>query len=425
MRTRFKFGFLIFLLTTSTLFGQTTAKSDRKYKKFINHKLRFEMNYPEGILRLLPWSDSIYKDTFVSDGTGIKIIINTDINHQETALTELFQEALNSYKGTQITYKTFKNNFFVISGISGKHIFYLKEIILSDGGNKNLLKFDMIFPENEKEVADPILKACANSLKPSKQRTSKSNPCSDFTDKEWYEMAGGQSTLPLEETSIFASRFNWGTKEVNIFKDFFLNQVGRPIFGGNGYHALQDRIENAKTEPEREEAKKQLEERDQTIEKEYEESFDKEMLLVKPLRTMLKGRDADFLEWINEDSVITNRELRLDHLNQSNADTVGSVFSTARYFNEEQVVAQVLKDVRNTRQFQIFEKVKIDLLKDRGKIDEYLDLWRKAIRTKIFLIYKATHTTGLTPSPVGATPEELVALKKELMAFTHQMDLLQ
>ncbi len=120
-----KASILLAILVFSALaFGQT------KYKTYNNARFGYTISYPADLLD--PQGEAANGDGEVFSGDGAEMRVygsNSLLN--ETLRKEY--NALLEEKGESVTYKVFKNTFFVISGRENGRIFYQKTMENSDG----------------------------------------------------------------------------------------------------------------------------------------------------------------------------------------------------------------------------------------------------------------------------------------------------
>jgi len=163
-----KLMLLAFCFITSPIFSADSTNSKVEYGTYINARYDFELMYPKNLLIPdLPPPDNNDAGGFISkdkqvdmSAQGKHLVINT--------WKEEYQWALDYHKKGKVTYKSFNEKFFVVSGYEGDQVFYSKEIWLGPNDNPIVLVFDSTYPIKDKKLWDPIIAVCANSLKLSK-----------------------------------------------------------------------------------------------------------------------------------------------------------------------------------------------------------------------------------------------------------------
>ena len=161
MKTRLMI--LILLLYTLPLFAGNEKALD--YQTYSNSNIQYEFKYPDKLL-FPKTTDNKNKQIFFYKDKKVLLKVSSESNLTGINFKTNFQNVLDTYKDAQITFKVFKDGYFIISGYQHDKIFYQKEVLVSNQSNQGWLEFEMTFPKNEKDQWDPILIACVKSLKP-------------------------------------------------------------------------------------------------------------------------------------------------------------------------------------------------------------------------------------------------------------------
>lgn len=144
---------------------------DVKYSLFTDTNFGFEIKYPNGLGEIQKGPGSLWIQTGKSILTNKKDCLfeaQCFLNQERHSWATEYEKYLTPFhfdKTHQITYKTFKPNYFVVSGIFDKKIFYHKEIAYQKDGRWLALIFNIVFFQTQKKNWDPVLIECANSLK--------------------------------------------------------------------------------------------------------------------------------------------------------------------------------------------------------------------------------------------------------------------
>jgi hypothetical protein len=161
-----KLFILAWWLISSPIFSADTTIGNVEYGTYINSRYDFEVKYPKGLLSPGPPPDDNGARGFTSKDKQIEM--GVEGNHLvDNTWKDEYQSWLNRYKDGKITYKTFNEKFFVISGYEGEKIFYVRVLYLGPDDNPVDLIFDVTYPKKDKAIWDPIVALCSKSLKPS------------------------------------------------------------------------------------------------------------------------------------------------------------------------------------------------------------------------------------------------------------------
>jgi hypothetical protein len=359
----------------------------------------------------------------------VRFDVETNVDRLDLGWKGEYDQKLATLVDSKITYKVFKDNFFVISGLQGDRVFYLKEIPKKISNTMMFGSLEMSFPLADKATWDPILTVCANSLKSSTLTTNfpPKIPSSALTNEKWgMELDSIHVYLKQEEiVSMLAHRFNWGEKEEEVLTDLFNSPVIR-TWGGNWSNVLEDRAENAGTQEERDKAQKELDDTEEGYRKETEKEVKNQNVYVKKLRIILNGRDEDFFEWYFEESIIDGEGWtpKLENFNQPPIDAVMTFRGKHVLCNEQAVITDILKKIENNPEYKLYKWEKNLLIVDEKRIGEYFDLWNKMINDRILIFYKSTKASQKMRGVDEATPDELNRLQDEITELTQKMDLL-
>jgi hypothetical protein len=121
---------LAILVFSLSAFGQN------RYQTYSNARFGYSISYPSDLL--VPQGESANADgqIFTGDGAEMRVFGSYSLLH-ETLRAEY--DALLEEKGASITYKVFRNTFFVISGKENGRIFYQKTMNGKEGAFLTLM----------------------------------------------------------------------------------------------------------------------------------------------------------------------------------------------------------------------------------------------------------------------------------------------
>jgi hypothetical protein len=153
----------LFLIFTLVLWTQLLFAAD-VYDTYHNDRFDYSIDYPKEVLFPQGESDNSDGQKFLSKDANASLIVYGSNNALNQSLEDLYREE--SRGGTAenpqkvVTYKTLKDNWFVVSGYNSGRIFYQKTIFHDDVLKTFLFEYD----ESEKARYDPIVKRLATSF---------------------------------------------------------------------------------------------------------------------------------------------------------------------------------------------------------------------------------------------------------------------
>lgn len=121
-------------------------------EKYVNSRFGFEVRYPSGSFVPQGESDNGDGQRFLSsDGLAEWTVSGMD-NVLDQSLSQAFDDEL-LVTGRRVTYKQLNRNFFVVSGMEGPDLVYVKKM-LRDGVYYTLM---MRYPASARKTYDPVL----------------------------------------------------------------------------------------------------------------------------------------------------------------------------------------------------------------------------------------------------------------------------
>ena len=146
--------------------ASTRARLDRvcarttEYACYTNHKYGYVLAWPKHILKPLGESDAGDGQVFVAQSGRAELRCWSGFNDVlEQTIPQAFAQAINE-PGRQVTYQHMGKNFFVISGLEGRNIFYRKTLL--DYGV--LASFELVYAPSYKTLFDPVIKDLSSSF---------------------------------------------------------------------------------------------------------------------------------------------------------------------------------------------------------------------------------------------------------------------
>ena len=147
------FSILAIAAFSKITFGQA------KYKTYSNARFGYSISYPADLLT--PQGEADNSDGQVFSGEGAEMrVFGSNMLLNETLPKEY--NALVKEKSKGVTYKVFKNDFFVISGKENGKIYYQKTM---KGANGAFLTFMIEYDESKSQPYDAVVTKIVKSLK--------------------------------------------------------------------------------------------------------------------------------------------------------------------------------------------------------------------------------------------------------------------
>lgn len=168
MKTIKRFAVIILLLVACPVWGVEKAPEKVTYMTYINARFQYEVKFPRHLVGPDPPPDNNDGRNFYSKDKNVHMCVVGQFNSLDYTWEDEFKKALDLLKDTKITYKSFKQKSFVISGYRGDKIYYHKELTVMQDKNETYYIFEIEYPQKDKETWNDIAAICANSLKLSK-----------------------------------------------------------------------------------------------------------------------------------------------------------------------------------------------------------------------------------------------------------------
>lgn len=153
----------LFIVITSS--PVANAQSSQTYRTYHNNRFNYSISYPAGVLYPQGEADNGDGQKFLSKDAEVVLIVFGSNNALGQTIKDMYAEA--SRGGTTdhpkrvITYKTLKNNWFVVSGYEKKKVFYQKTFLI--GGVETTMRIE--YPERRKRVFDNVTAKIARSFR--------------------------------------------------------------------------------------------------------------------------------------------------------------------------------------------------------------------------------------------------------------------
>lgn len=123
---------------------------------YFNDRFRYSVNYPTNLLYPQGESDNGDGQRFLSKDAKASLTVFGSYNALEETLDASFDEAsrggLSDEPKRVVTYKTLRDNWYVVSGYKDGAIFYSKRFLVRD----QFFGFDILYPEDQRDIWDKI-----------------------------------------------------------------------------------------------------------------------------------------------------------------------------------------------------------------------------------------------------------------------------
>ncbi|MCW5955485.1 MAG: hypothetical protein KIT61_02800 [Pyrinomonadaceae bacterium] len=155
---------LLVLLFSITCFG-TSVFGQVKYSTYHNSRFFFSIDYPSSLVIMQDPPANNDGRTFLSKDGRVEMRAWGQYNAQFLTVEEQFAEELNGHEFEAITYKTLSKNWFVITGVLGRRVFYQKTLYHRFKETGVFYTFTIEYPESEKRKYDPVVKRIEKSFR--------------------------------------------------------------------------------------------------------------------------------------------------------------------------------------------------------------------------------------------------------------------
>jgi hypothetical protein len=154
------------ILMTLTLFafGLSARAAQHSYHTYHNARFDFSISYPADVL--IPQGEPENHDgqKFRSRDGRAEMLVYGSHNALNQTLRQLYSEETNpsaDHPDRTVSYKTFKGNWFVVSGIEGGKVFYQKTML-----TKGIFKtFRIEYDESQKDLYDSLTTQMVRSFR--------------------------------------------------------------------------------------------------------------------------------------------------------------------------------------------------------------------------------------------------------------------
>lgn len=160
----FSFPFATTVLAVLCFLWPMQAQVRHDYRTYHNARFDYSISYPANLL--IPQGESVNGDgqRFLSRDGRTELLVYGAYNSLDQTLRDVFEQE--SSRSTEhpnrvVTYKVFRNDWFVVSGTENGRIFYQKTVLR----NSTFKTFRIEYDNNEKQTFDSITAFMARSFK--------------------------------------------------------------------------------------------------------------------------------------------------------------------------------------------------------------------------------------------------------------------
>jgi hypothetical protein len=146
--------FVLLLLLGSSVLAHSSMR------QYCNSRFAFCIDYPKNLI-LQPAPENGDGRTFKSKDGLVKMLVYGSNNSLMEKLETRFNAESSSSATRKVTYKLFKTDFFVISGVENKMVFYQKVLFKND----EYKTFLITYPVTQKKAYDSITVKISASFK--------------------------------------------------------------------------------------------------------------------------------------------------------------------------------------------------------------------------------------------------------------------
>jgi len=144
--------------TDSSVKVEKEEKYNPKYNSYKNPRFEFTVKYPANIEKRKDPANSDGCEFVYEDGFNIKVYGSNEPSVMNLKLDEIYKSELKNHK--DVTYKTKKDNWYVISGYDGNMIFYEKTFVGKE--SKNTLYIE--YPSNLRDKYYDVISVISKSF---------------------------------------------------------------------------------------------------------------------------------------------------------------------------------------------------------------------------------------------------------------------
>ncbi len=141
-----------------TLKAQQPAADHHDWKVYTNAKYRYSICYPQDLLVPQGEPDAGDGQTFLAKD-GAKLVVFANYGAEEISLKQRLDWSISDLAGKSgnVTYKVVKPDWFVVSGQTGKTVFYAKATSTRD----KFKEFTLTYDSGQASVYEPVVKRLA------------------------------------------------------------------------------------------------------------------------------------------------------------------------------------------------------------------------------------------------------------------------
>ena len=153
-----------FLLTLLLIvFGWLVGIGQTQYSTYTNDRFFFSIDYPESLFKMQPEPDNDDGRTFLTDDGTVEMRVWGQYNTLSETLKQKYNATLKSFPDKP-SYMVLGPKRYVVSGIRGDKIVYIKTLYRKDKDADVYYTFTMEYPASQKGKWAAIVTHIANSF---------------------------------------------------------------------------------------------------------------------------------------------------------------------------------------------------------------------------------------------------------------------
>jgi hypothetical protein len=149
----------IFLILLTLILLSQVVFSQTDYKTYANARYGYSISYPSDLLEPQGESDNGDGQIFKNSAAEMRVYGSNSVLGE--TLEKQYRELLKKF-GKTLAYKTFRENFFVVSAIRNDKIFYQKTFENSDSV---FITFEIEYKKSERAKYDKVVTKIVKSFK--------------------------------------------------------------------------------------------------------------------------------------------------------------------------------------------------------------------------------------------------------------------
>ena len=149
-----------FLILFSIFIFSVAANAQANYKTYSNARYGYSISYPADLLKAQGEAANSDGQVFASDDAEMRVFGTNMLSNG--SLAKEYNAVVKEQGAENVTYKTLKKNFFVVSGAKDGRIYYQKTMARQGG---SFVTFMIEYDESKRGVYDKAIERMVKSFK--------------------------------------------------------------------------------------------------------------------------------------------------------------------------------------------------------------------------------------------------------------------